>query len=154
MYANAGGLIHGTLVVGALLAAESARRENFPETIGAVALALLLYWLAHAYSDFTEHRLQHSEGLEMGRLGRTLVQELTILAGAVMPLVALLICWAVGATLVDAVTAAVWVSVAMIVTIEVIAGVRADLTNRQLAVQALFGISFGLMIIVLRIVLH
>jgi hypothetical protein len=41
-------------------------------------------------------------------IGRTLAHELTIVGGAAMPLLALLISWAVSAPLSTAVTAAIW----------------------------------------------
>lgn len=154
MFPNPSGLIHGTLVVGALLAAESARRETFAATIGAVAVALTLYWLTHAYSEITEHRLENNQPLTLAGVGRTLAHELMIVAGAVMPLVALLLSWAAGAGLGTAVTAAIWTSVGMIVMIEVIAGVRAELTGGQLVLQILAGVVFGLLVILLRLILH
>jgi hypothetical protein len=154
MFPNPGGLIHGTLVVGALLAAESTRRESFAATVGAVGVALMLYWLTHAYSKVTEHRLQTGEPMTVASVGQTLIHELTIVGGAAMPLLALLICWMVDAPLSAAVSAAIWTSVGMIVAIEVVAGVRAELTGRQLAMQVAAGVLFGGLVIVLRLILH
>jgi hypothetical protein len=42
----------------------------------------------------------------------------------------------------------------MIMAIEVMAGVRAELTGRQLAMQIAVGILFGMLVIVLRLILH
>lgn len=154
MFPNPSGLIHGTLVVGALLAAESTRRESFAATVGAVGVALMLYWLTHAYSKVTEHRLETGEPMTAASVGRTLIHELTIVGGAAMPLLALLISWAVGAPLSTAVIAAIWTSVGMIVAIEVVAGVRMELTGRQLALQIAVGIMFGMLVIVLHLILH
>jgi len=56
--ANPAGLIYGTIAVAALLAAESARRETYVETVGAVLITLLLYWLAHSYAGFTGERVR------------------------------------------------------------------------------------------------
>lgn len=154
MLPNTGGLVYGTVTVGALLAAESATHETYGETVGAVAIALLIYWLAHAYSEFTEHRLEHGEPLRLQTLRRTLAHELTIIVGAAVPLLALLICWLAGATLGSAVTVAIWTSVVVIVAVEVTAGVRAELTGRELMTQIAFGALFGLLVVALRLVLH
>lgn len=154
MFPNPGGLIYGTLVVGALLSAESTRHETFAATIGAVVLALALYSLTHAYSDLAEERLERNVPLTLAGLGRTLLHELTIDAGAVVPLLALLIAWAVGADLKTAVAIAIWASAAVIVVIEVVAGIRAELTGRQLAVQITAGVLFGLGVIGLQVILH
>jgi hypothetical protein len=154
MLRNPGGLVYGVIAIGTLLAAESPRRETYPETIGAVVVAILLYWLAHAYSEFTEHRLERSQALNLAILGRTLGHELSILGGAAAPLVAVLVCWAAGATVSTAVTAALWTSAAMILGIETVAGIRAKLTGRELAAQVGLGTVLGLLVITLRFILH
>jgi hypothetical protein len=154
MLPNAGAIVYGTITVGALLAAESAKRETYAATIGAVAIAMLVYWLAHADFVFTESRLEHNRPLTLASLARTLRHELIILAGAAMPLLALLICWVAGVGLRSAVTAAIWTSAAMIVVIEVVAGMRAERSARTLAAQAAVGLVFGLLVIVLKVILH
>jgi hypothetical protein len=146
--------IYGTMMVGALLAAESARRETYSETVGAVLITLLLYWLAHSYSDFASSRIQETESFTLGNLTRRMVHELPILVGAAIPLIALLLAWILGAALTSAVTAAIWSSAATIFVIEVVAGVRTSRSPRQLALQTTIGAMLGLLIIVLKLVLH
>jgi hypothetical protein len=152
--ANPTGLVYGTITVAALLAAESARQETYPRTVGAVALTLLLYWLAYSYAQFTGERLAENEPFSLGRLGRSAVQELAVLLGAVIPLLVLLILWAFGTSLADAVTAGIWTSAAMVVLCEVVIGIRAELSGRELALQTLMGALLGLMVIALRVLLH
>jgi hypothetical protein len=154
MLPNPGAVVYGTIAVGALLAAESAEHESYGETIGAVAIALLVYWLAHAYSEFAEHRLDHSEPLTLAGAARTLAHEVMIIVGAAVPLLTLLICWAAGVRLTSAVTAAVWTAAAMIVIVEVVAGARAGLSAGALLAQAVVGALFGLLVIALKLVLH
>jgi hypothetical protein len=48
--ANAGGAVYGAVMVGVLLAAEDARHEDYPATIEAAAIVLLLYWLTNLYT--------------------------------------------------------------------------------------------------------
>lgn len=151
---NLAAVVYGTITVGALLAAESAGSETYLETIAAVVLALLVYWLAHSYSGLTEYRLAQHKPLTLHDLAHTLAGELMILAGAAVPLLVLIICWIAGVVLADAVTAAVWTSAVMIVIVEVLAGIRARLSGRQLVVQAALGTLFGFIVIALRFVLH
>ena len=54
---NPAGVIYGLITVGALLAAEGALGETYPETVASLVLAICLYWLAHAYADMLGHRL-------------------------------------------------------------------------------------------------
>ena len=154
MLGKTGALVYGTITIGALLAAESALSETYLETVGAVLVALLVYWLAHAYSDFTSYRLAHHQRLTARGLGRSLAEEVTILLGAVVPLVVLIAFWITGGALADAVTAAVWSSAAMVVVIEVVAGLRARLSGRDLLAQAALGTLCGVLVLTLRVILH
>ena len=151
---NPGRAIYGTIAVGALLAAESARRETYAKNIVAVVLTLLLYWLAHSYASLAGERLRSGAHLTVRRLGRTMLQELPLLVGATVPLATLLICWAAGTRLSIAVIAALWTSAAIVVAIELSAGVRAHLAARQFMVQAGIGALIGALVIFLKLVLH
>ncbi|MEO6859774.1 MAG: hypothetical protein ABI323_14515 [Solirubrobacteraceae bacterium] len=154
MPTNPAGLIYGTIAVAALLAAESARQETYTRTVAAVVLTLILYWLAHSYSQFTGERLEQYEGFSLRALLLSATHSLTVLIGATVPLVVLLGCWVFGASLNAGVIAAVWTSAGMIVVTEVVVGVRAELTRRELLAQTLFGALLGLLIIALRVLLH
>jgi len=66
----------------------------------------------------------------------------------------LLIFWSGGAHLSTAVSAAIWTSAAMIVIIELVIGVRAQLSGRDLVLQTAFGALLGLLVLALRVVLH
>jgi hypothetical protein len=154
MLPNTGGVLYGTITVGALLAAESATRQTYARTVGAVAIAILLYWLVHAYSSFAEHRVEQGEPLTLRGLARTLAAELMIIVGAAVPLLAVLVCWAAGARLSTAVNAAIYTCSAIIVVTEVVAGVSAQLSGRDLIVQTALGALFGLLVIAVTLVLH
>jgi hypothetical protein len=154
MPVNAGGLIYGTILVATLLSAESARRETYVKTVAAVAVALLAYWLTISYSEFAGERLERGERFEYAAFGRTAVRELTLLYGAAVPLLVLLIFWAAGATLGTAVSAAIWFAAAAIAVTEVVIGIRAELTGRELVRQSVVGAVLGLLVIAVRVLLH
>lgn len=151
---NPTGAVYGTLIIGAVLATESAGRETLLETVGALALALALYWLAHAYADTLGQRLDRQTPLSAAGLLRALVRDWAIVRGAGMPILALLVASAAGASLATAVLAAVWASAALIVAFELLAGVRAGLRGTELMLQACAGAAMGLVIIALRVVMH
>lgn len=154
MPSNLGALVYGTIAVAALLAAESAQRETYPDTVGAVLIALALYWLAHSYADFAGRRLKAAEKLSFAGLGRTMVHQLWILLGAAVPLLMLLVWWAAGARLSTAVTAAIWSAAVVLALIELAAALRAHLTGRELIAQTSLGLLLGLLVIAMKIVLH
>jgi hypothetical protein len=151
---NLGGAIYGTIGVGALLAGETALRETYAETIGAAALTLVLYWLAHAYAASAAARLREEEHLTLKGFATELVREVSILGGAAVPLLALVIFGLAGAMLATAVNAAIWTSAAVIAAIETFAGVRAGAKGRELAAQVAVGIGLGLLVIAIKVVLH
>jgi hypothetical protein len=148
------GLVYGTIAIGALLTAESAQSETYAKSVVAVVITLLLYWLAYSYAEFTGQRLEKGEPFEFGELATAAVKELSVLIGASIPLLVLVIFWAAGARLTTAVSAAIWTSAAMIVIIEFVVGLRANLTGRQLIMQTGVGAFLGLLVLTLRIVLH
>lgn len=154
IFQNPAAAVYGTIAVGALLAAESARSETYPRTVGAVVVTLLLYWLAYSYADLLGERLKSGFGLTPSALVRTMMYELPILLGASVPLLAVLICWAVGASLTAGVKAAVWTSAAIIVAIESAAAFQARLSRGRLLLQAMAGCLLGLLIVALRALLH
>jgi hypothetical protein len=148
------GLVYGTIAVGALLAAESARQETYAKTIAAVIVTMLLYWLAHSYAEYTGRRMEESKPFQLGGLARMMAREVSVLIGAAIPLLVLLITWAVGVRLTNAVTAGIFSSAAMIVVIEVTIGIRARLPGRDVVAQTAFGAVLGLLVITLRVLLH
>ncbi len=154
MLSDLSAAIYGLMTVGALLAAESADSETYAETVGAVAITMVVYWLAHSYAEFASDRLTEGESLRFSNLGRIMRHQVPILFGAAIPLVALLIDWAVGASLSTAVATALYTSAAMVVLIEIVAASRAQQTGRERVAQIALGAVLGLLIIALRLILH
>jgi hypothetical protein len=151
---NLGSGVYGLITVSVLLAAESSTAETYLDTVVGVALATVLYWLAHAYSELVGWRVQTHKRLTRAGLRETLRWELPILVGAAPPLLAVLIAWAAGASLATAIRIALWTSVVAIVAAEVVAGRKADLSGRDLVIQAGVGAALGLLILLLRLLLH
>jgi hypothetical protein len=152
--ANVSGMVYGTIVVGAVLAAETAQRETYAETIGGAVLAVLLYTLAHAYARSATERLREKRPLTVTGFRNALVSEFAILAGAGLPLLALILSGIAGAKLSTAIAAGLWTSVALVVLIEFVAGFRAGARGRELAVQTAVGVVLGLLVVAMRAVMH
>jgi hypothetical protein len=151
---NFGSAIYGLLIVSALLAAESAISETYSETLLGVVLALLISWWSHAYSELVFRRAQEGERLTAAGVGRMLRRELPIVVGAAPPLLAVLVAWAAGAALGTAITIALVTAAVTILVTEVAAGLQADLSGRELAIQVVVGSGVGVLILALKLVLH
>ena len=151
---SSGAYVYGTILVATLLAAESPGRESYGETTAAVAVALAVYWLAIAYAESVAHRAQRKEHFSAVGFARVAIRELTVILGALGPLLALFGCWAAGASLSTGVTVAVWCAAGIIAATELILGLRSHLDGADLVVQTGFGTLFGLAVVALRVLLH
>jgi hypothetical protein len=151
---NPSGTIYGVIVIGALLAAESGRHETYLDTILSAVLAAALYWLAHAYANVLGRRLATQERLRASALLQALGHDWALIRGADIPLVALLIAWAAGATQAAAVTAGLWSAVACLIGFELLAGIRSRATPSELLLEVAVGTAMGMGILALKIVLH
>lgn len=152
--ANVEGAVYGTVVIGVLFAAEDAPRVGYPETLEAAALVLALYWLTGFYAHELAIRVRGREQVNLKLLWRSGLHELTIIEGGLIPVLALLLAWAAGATVTVGVAAAVWTTAATIIALEVAAGRRAGLGPKRLLLQAGAGVAVGLAIVGLKLMLH
>lgn len=151
---NPAGAVYGLIAVGALLAAESGLKETYPETIGSAAIAVTLYWFAHSYADVLGLRLTEQRRLGWSDLWHTFVQDWAIARGAGIPLLALLVAWAIGASQTTAVTSGVWTVVGSLIAFELAAGVRSRAKPVELVFDVTAGTTLGLGILALRALLH
>ncbi len=154
MLSNPGRLVYGSIAVGAVLSAESAIHETYLSTLAAAIIALALYWLAHSYAEFTELRAEQSQPLKLEVLLGVVRRETSILAGAAVPLLSLVICWVAQVRLTSAVVAATWVAAVVVVLVELVVGVKDRLAPADFVAQTAVGIILGLLVIALRVLLH
>jgi hypothetical protein len=151
---NPGGLVYGTILVAALLSAESAKVHTYWDTLAGVALTEVIYWLALSYSEFTGERAADGEPFRLSGFWKSAKHEFAVSEGALVPLLVLFGCWAAGVDLYNGIRLAIWSSAAMIVVAELVIGIRSDQHGRELAISAALGVVFGLLVIALRLILH
>lgn len=151
---NPSGAVYGVIVIGALLAGESGRHESYPDTLSSAALAAALYWLAHAYAGVLGRRLDTGERLTAVALLRALGHDWALVRGAAIPLLALLLAAVAGAKQQTAVSVALWSAVASLVGFELVAGLRSKATPKELVVEVGVGMTMGVAILALKVLLH
>jgi hypothetical protein len=147
---NPSRVAYGTILVGALLAAESGHHEGYPGAVASAFTAAGVFWLVHAYTDALERRVLLQERITARGLMHALARERAIMRGAAIPVLALLLGWVTGANLETAVTAAVWSAVATIFIIELAAGISAGAEGRELALDACVGATLGVAMLALK----
>lgn len=152
--ANPAGTVYGIITVGALLAAESAIRDSFAETVSAVAVTIVLYGFAHSYSELLGSRLETPSRLNRQSAMRVIAGYISVIKGATLPLVALLIAWAAGSDQETAVSIALWTAVVSLVVLEVGAGIRARSRPLVVLLDASVGSAMGLAIVALKAIIH
>jgi hypothetical protein len=141
-------------MMGALLAAESGRKETYAETFASALIAAGLYWMAHAYATVLGRRVTTREPLTPRALTRGLLHDWALVRGAAIPLLALLVAWATGSSQQTAVDVALYTVVASLIGFEVLAGLLTQSTRAELVVEVGVGVTMGLGVLALQIVLH
>lgn len=152
--ADANDVVYGLLLIGAVLAGESGKHDTFAETVGATIVASVLAWLAHAYSTLLSRRLIRGAGITRDGVREALARDVILLRGGAVPLVALVVSWALGLSEQTGVTVAIVAVVATIVALEVLAAVASHASPSELLIDGCFGLALGLAIFLLKIVLH
>ena len=151
---NVEGAVYGAVVIGVLFAAEDAAGVGYVETVEAAVLVLVLYWLTGFYAHELAVRVQRREPVNLRLIWRSCLHELSIIEGGLIPVLALLVAWASGASVRVGVSAAVWTTAATIIALEVAAGCRARPGFKPLLLQASVGVAMGSAIVVLKLMLH
>ena len=147
-------VVYGVILVGALLAAESGLHETYLDTILSAVVATAIYWLAHSYAHVLGLRLVTRNRLTPAALLRGLAREAALIRGAAIPLLVLVLAWVGGAGQASAVNAALWSSVASLICFELAAARRAPATLAERALEVGVGVTIGLGIVALKILLH
>jgi hypothetical protein len=150
---NAGEAVYGAVMVGVLLAAENAPHVGYAATFEAAVIVLAIYLLTRLYTHSLGDRLRAREPLNAALVWHSCVHELPVLEGALIPVLALILAWAVGAPVTSGASAALWAAAASIVVLEVAAGWRSR-GQHGFVLQAGAGATLGLALIALKLVLY
>jgi hypothetical protein len=148
------GAVYGLILVGSLMAAESYKSETHLDVLLSAVLTMIVFWLAHAYSLALGRRIESSASLSVRTLWEGMVGSASVLQGALVPLLALLVFWAAGASSQTAIDAALWSAIATLVALELIAGVRAKEKPLELVLSCCVGAGIGAAVLALKALLH
>ena len=150
--------VYGTIAAGLVVAAEDPASETYPRVVIAVAVAVAVYWLAHGYVHWVDERLRRGDedgdAVSLRQFVVALTHEWPLAEGAAIPLAALLVTWAAGASLTAGVTATLATATAALVAFEVAGGLRRRLRPLPLLANATIGLVLGGALIGVKVVLH
>ncbi len=150
---NTAGVVYGLVTTETLLAVESDHSQAYPEAVASLALALAIYWCAHSYAHVLGERLRLHGRLTGAMLLSAFVEDWAIIRGASLPLLVLVLCWALGADRHTGLDVALWTGIASIVALELLAARTAGARGRELILEGILGASVGFGIIALKALL-
>jgi hypothetical protein len=151
---NPGGLVYGTILSATLISAETAKAERYAGALGGIVLAEIVYWLALSYSEFAGERAKTGDPFEFKGFLSSAHHELAVVLTGIPPFLVIVACWIVGATLATALTIGVYTAAGMIVLSELVIGISTEQTGRELIVDTLVGVLFGILVIAVKVLLH
>jgi hypothetical protein len=150
---NGEGIITGTVVSAAAIAASAGHLTEDTRLILAILGSVLIYWLAHLHArtlgDAVVHRAH-----PMSALRESLAETWPILAAALVPVGILLIAEVAGAAIRTAAWIAVIASTVLLTVYSYLAGRRGGLGLAGSLVSASVGAALGILIIAMKAGLH
>ena len=150
---NGEGIITGTVVSAAAIAASAGHLSEDTRLVLVILGSVLIYWLAHVHArtlgDAVVHRAH-----PMGALREALAETWPILAAALVPIGILLIADVAGTTIRTAAWIAVIASTVLLTVYSFLAGRRGGLGLAGSLASASIGATLGILIIVMKSGLH
>ncbi|HEX4776799.1 MAG TPA: hypothetical protein VFW74_08505 [Acidimicrobiia bacterium] len=148
---NTAAAIYGTVVTAALIAGDSIETTDTALIVTTVVVVVPLYWLAHAYAEFLAHGI-HEETAP--KVVATLRQEIGIIWSALPLLATILVLRSVGVDENTAVNVALWLAVVELVAVAIVAARHNRLRGFALVAAVAVSALFGVVIVVLKAVMH
>ncbi|HWL96303.1 MAG TPA: hypothetical protein VNP20_03105 [Nocardioidaceae bacterium] len=152
--AHPAGLMHGAVVMGAVLALVSDHEEPMISVTGTAATILVVYWLTHAYADALSRGITGDRRHLTKRLVRSARHETAVLLGGLPALLTFALFMGFGASFVDAIDAALWLTLLMLTGAGYLAAHLAGITRWRLVGETAFAFFVGGLMVTLNSLLH
>ncbi|MGH3315596.1 MAG: hypothetical protein ACRDO0_05575 [Nocardioidaceae bacterium] len=152
--AHPSGLMHGAVVMGAVLALIGDQEESAISVTGAAASILVVYWLTHAYADALSRGITGDRRHLTRRLMRSARHETAVLLGGLPALLTFALFVGLGAGFADAIDAALWLTLLMLTGAGYLAAHMAGITRWRLVGETAFAFFVGACMVALNSALH
>jgi hypothetical protein len=150
---NPAGSIYGTVLADSVLAVEAERQTTLRDLIYAELVTVLIYWLAHVYAEFLGSQQGVGRRGWPRRLAETMSHEWSLVTASFVPLLAVLLASAVGASVQTASLADMWTGVGSLILWGEIAGRQSGSGTWASLAYGLVSGAFGVALILLRVLL-
>lgn len=152
---RAASAIYGTIVVTAVIVALSEDpAADATELMEAAATTTLVFWLAHAYSEFLGQRVAARARVGTEGLGRALLRDITMVEAAILPVGALLLGLIHLVSRTHAVTIALVIGVIELFVLGYLAGRGPGSSFLRCVGVGLFNCVLGVAIVLLKALIH
>jgi hypothetical protein len=148
------GLLYGALIAASVLATASAHDNSFNHVAVATAMVLGVYWLAHVYIEAQSLQLAGDERRFLRRLGHTAVRESSVIKGGLPAIVVFILADRLGQSTSDAAATAVYFSVLVLFCVGYLTAHQAGRRGIPGLVDAAAAGFFGVLVIVMKALLH
>ena len=148
------GLMHGAVIMGAVLALVSEEDTSAEGVVGASAMVLVIYWLTFAYTDALGHLSSDDRTRLVHRLLQYGRRDAAVPLGGLPALLTVMVWVSFGSSLTTAVNAALWQTVVLLAAVGYLAAHVAGVTRWRLLGETLFAALFGAGMITLNTWLH
>jgi hypothetical protein len=151
---NPAGLLYGALIAASVLATASAHDNSFDHIAAATTIVLAVYWLAHVYIEAQSLQLAGDRRRFLHRLGHTADRELSVIKGGIPAIVVFILADRSGLSPTDAASVAVYFSVLMLVCVGYLTAHQAGRRGLPGLVDAAVAGFFGVLVILMKALLH
>jgi hypothetical protein len=134
--------IFGTVLTGSIVAAEGAAGAAETPIVGAVVVSLVVFWLAHVYATLMSRHVETRRSITMGDARVAAREMLPILEAGLIPVLALIVVRAAGASVQTAVVAALACSIVELLVIGLVLARHSGFRGWQLL---FYGVACGLL---------
>jgi hypothetical protein len=145
--------IYGLIVSGAVMAA-AGEHGTVREVTITVFLTVLVYWAAESYADVLGEQIAEERPSTWSRSRELLRQGWPLVEASYVPLVVMLLAWAVGLSTTGAITAGLVTNAVLLVVLGWIASAQSHSSIPARAVSAALAGAFGMVMIAIKTLLH
>jgi hypothetical protein len=152
--ADPGGLLYGAIVSAAVLVTLSAHAGENDRVVIVTSGFLIVYWMAHVYIETLSVQYRGDSRGFLRRVAHAAGSESSVLKGGVPAIVVYTVAALLGADPANAAAAAAYFSVLLLVVIGYLGAHRAGVRGWPLLGEVAAASSFGLLIVLGKVLLH
>jgi hypothetical protein len=151
---NPAEVIYGTLLAAVVLATKTHKGVTGAAVFWSAVGFLVIYWLAHVYADVIGEQLKTRLRPNWSTIAHAGAVHWTRLRASLIPAIVFEVVRLAGGSVNASVLVALWLSAAMLGAWGATAAFRSGARGLALAVETLVCVGLGVLVVVLKIVLH